>query len=115
MPTGTTRQRARRQARRGRPASTQAGEYVRSEMRKLKRGRGSARSRKQAVAIGLSEARRDGVPLRTPGRGKATRATQQRARRDRAVGQGQAKVSPTRSAAARKAARTRAKRSERAR
>ncbi|MBA4138732.1 MAG: hypothetical protein C0518_15610 [Opitutus sp.] len=64
MPTKSTRQSARRRAQRGNKSSTQAGAYVREEMHKFKRGRGNAQSRKQAVAIGLSEAREDGVRVK---------------------------------------------------
>lgn len=111
MPTTATRQRAQRRKREGEKPTTQAGEYVREEMKKMKRGGGTARSRKQAVAIGLSEARREGVKLDVPRKGQASASTRRKARRDHAVGSGRAKVSPTRSRGARKAARTRARRS----
>lgn len=108
MPTEAAKKRARQDARQGKKPTTQAGEFVREEMHKMKRGKGVARSRKQAIAIGLSEARREGVGLGTPKRGSA--ATKRKARRDTAVGQGRAKPSPTRSRGAKKAARTRARR-----
>lgn len=62
MPTKTARKGAQRDKRKGKAASTQAGNYVKQEMRRLKRG-GSKKpkNRKQAIAIGLSEARQDGV------------------------------------------------------
>lgn len=115
MPTKTAKRRAHRDARQGKKPTTQAGEFVREEMHELKRGSGNVRSRKQAVAIGLSEARRAGVKLGTPKKGKTSSATRRKARRDTAVGQGTAKPSPTRSRGARKAARTRARKNGRSR
>lgn len=64
MPTTTTRRRAQTAKRHGKAPSTQAGEYVREEMHKTKKGTKGVKSRKQAVAIGLSKARRDGVNVR---------------------------------------------------
>jgi hypothetical protein len=109
MPSQTAKKRARRDARQGKKPTTQAGEFIREEMREYKKGSGNVRSRKQAIAIGLSEARRAGVKLGTPAKGKAPKATRRKARRDTAVGQGKAKPSPTRSRGAKKAARTRAR------
>ena len=64
MPTKTARKGAQKDKRKGKAATTQAGNYVKQEMRRLKKG-GSKRpkNRKQAIAIGLSEARRDGVKV----------------------------------------------------
>ncbi len=115
MPTKTAQRRAHRDARQGKKPTTQAGEFVREEMHELKRGSGNVRSRKQAIAIGLSEARRSGVKLGTPKKGKTSSATRRKARRDTAVGQGKAKPSPTRSRGAKKAARTRARKYGRSR
>lgn len=72
MPTKTARKGAQKDKRAGKKASTQAGNYVKQEMRRLKKG-GSKKpkNRKQAIAIGLSEARRDGVNVRNK---KATSA-----------------------------------------
>ncbi len=109
MPTQKTVQRARAAKRQGKKPTTQAGEFIREEMRKMKRGSGTARSPKQAVAIGLSEARRSGVDVRAGKR--ASSATRKKAGRDRAIGKGTAKPDPKRSRAAKKAARTRARRS----
>ena len=109
MPKKSAIKRARRDARAGKKPSTQAGEFVREEMRELKKGSGNVRSRKQAIAIGLSEARRSGVKLNAPKKGKASAGTRRKARRDVAVGQGKVKPSPTRSRGAKKAARTRAR------
>lgn len=73
MPTATTKKRAKARKREGKAATTQAGEYVREQMHKMKRGKGNARSRKQAIAIGLSEARREGV--RVPKEPRSKRQT----------------------------------------
>jgi hypothetical protein len=53
----------------GKSSSTAAGEFVREEMHHIREGRHGARSTKQAIAIGLSKARRAGVPLKPPQRG----------------------------------------------
>src|ERR1051325_3245647 len=63
MPTKSTKKAATRDKRQGKSASTQAGEYVHEKMHKLKHGGGSAKNRKQAIAIGLAEARREGVNI----------------------------------------------------
>jgi hypothetical protein len=105
MPTEKARRQAREAAREGRPPTTQAGAFVQEEMHKLKRGQGTARSRRQAVAIGLSEARREGVGLGPAKRG--SEATRRKSVRDSEVGQGKRKPSPARSQAAKRAARAR--------
>src|SRR5437899_11848817 len=61
-----TMKRARRDKRAGKAATTQAGEFVREEMHHIREGKHGARSTKQAIAIGLSKARRAGVKLRRP-------------------------------------------------
>jgi hypothetical protein len=71
MPEKRTLERARRKARKGRSASTVAGEFVREEIEEIRKGKHGARSARQAIAIGLSKARRAGVPL--AGKGKRTR------------------------------------------
>jgi hypothetical protein len=63
MPWKTTQRRATADRRRGKSASTQAGEFVKEQMHKEKRGKGRAKNPKQAIAIGLSEARRAGVKV----------------------------------------------------
>ena len=70
MPTKTTKKRAAAHKRAGKSSSTQAGEYVREQMHKKKSGKGRAKSRKQAIAIGLSEARRSGVHVKNQPRSK---------------------------------------------
>jgi hypothetical protein len=72
MPSKTTKARAERDRREGKAPTTQAGEFVREEMEHVKRGKHGAKSRKQAVAIGLSKARRAGVKV--PRRKKKTAA-----------------------------------------
>ncbi|HZJ64414.1 MAG TPA: DUF6496 domain-containing protein, partial [Kofleriaceae bacterium] len=71
-------QRAKQKLRRGRSASTAAGEFVREEMHHIREGKHGARSTKQAIAIGLSKARRAGVKLSAPKKGPA----RERAKRD---------------------------------
>jgi hypothetical protein len=81
MPEKGTIARARRDKRAGKSASTQAGEYVREEMEHVREGRHGARSPKQAIAIGLSKARRAGVKLAPPKRGQASERTRRSAER----------------------------------
>ena len=71
MPEKRTRKRAAAKKRQGKPASTQAGEYVAEEMRHKKSGKHKVKSRKQAIAIGLSKARKSGV--RVPRKGASRR------------------------------------------
>jgi hypothetical protein len=96
MPEQTTLKRARRDKRAGKAPTTQAGEFVREEIHHVREGKHGARSTKQAIAIGLSKARRAGVKLgKPPASAKAktkrsaasTRATRRRpsARRSRAI------------------------------
>jgi hypothetical protein len=86
MPDKKTIQRARRDRREGKSASTQAGEFVRETIDNIRRGKHGARSTKQAIAIGLSKARRAGVKLPPPEKGEASEETRQRAKRDLEVG-----------------------------
>ena len=107
MPTTLALRRAQRDAQEGKKPTTQAGEFVREEMHRLHERDGNVRSRKQAIAIGLSEARRSGVKLRLPKKGAVSAATRHRAERDDAIAAGKIKVSPSRSRGAKKAAQTR--------
>jgi hypothetical protein len=66
MPDKETLERAEQDEREGKAASTQAGEFVREEIEHIREGKHGARSAKQAIAIGLSKARRAGVKLPTP-------------------------------------------------
>jgi hypothetical protein len=106
MPERTTMQRARRDRREGKAPSTQAGEFVREEIEHIRAGKHGARSTKQAIAIGLSKARRAGVDLPPPEKGKTSASTRKKARRDYERGHGapsRQKATAKRSSAARKA------------
>jgi hypothetical protein len=87
MPRKETIKRARRDARSGKAPSTQAGEFVREEMHHVREGKHGARNTKQAIAIGLSKARRAGVKLPPNPSGKTTRPSKRKpsAKRSRAV------------------------------
>ena len=99
MPEKETLERAEEDRREGKAPSTQAGEFVREEIHHIREGKHGARSTKQAIAIGLSKARRSGVPLEPPTRGK--KRTKQQAARDVRKGRTQSgrKPSPRRSRA----------------
>jgi len=88
MPERETLQRARRDKRQGKAASTQAGEFIREEMHHIREGKHGARSTKQAIAIGLSKARRSGVDLPAPGKGKVSAKSRKSAQRAYQVGHG---------------------------
>ena len=105
MPEKKTSERGRQDAREGKSPSTQAGEFVREEMEHIREGKHGARSTKQAIAIGLSKARRAGVELPPPKEGKASEETRTQAARNYAQGQKSPdkKPSPTRSRAITKA------------
>jgi hypothetical protein len=105
MPEKKTLERARKDKREGKAATTQAGEFVREEIEHVREGKHGARSAKQAIAIGLSKARRAGVQLAPPKKGRAPEATRRQAERDLERGKkGNAShPSPKRSAAVRKA------------
>jgi uncharacterized protein DUF6496 len=72
MPEKQTLERARRDRRQGKAPSTQAGEFVHEEIEHIREGKHGARSAKQAIAIGLSKARRAGVKLPPPPKGRAS-------------------------------------------
>lgn len=74
--------RARQDAREGKSPATQAGEFVREEFHHAHKGRHGARSAKQAIAIGLSKARRAGVKLPPPPQGKVSEKVRHQARLD---------------------------------
>lgn len=82
MPWKTTMKRAQKDKREGKTPSTQAGEFVREEMEHIRRGKHGARSTKQAIAIGLSKARRAGVDLKPPKKGRASEKTRKSAEHD---------------------------------
>jgi hypothetical protein len=91
MPAKTTVERARKDLRRGKSPTTAAGEFVHEEIEHVRRGKHGARSPQQAIAIGLSKARRAGVPLPPPAKGKAKEKTRRSA--ERAYRKGQAGAS----------------------
>lgn len=101
MPFKRTIERARRDKRQGKSASTQAGEFVREEIEEIRAGKHGARSTKQAIAIGLSKARRAGVKLPAPRKGQTSEAVRKKATRDlqKAQSKTRAKVSRKRSLA----------------
>ena len=108
MPEKETIERARKDAREGKSPSTQAGEFVREEIHHVREGKHGARSTKQAIAIGLSKARRAGVKVARPRRGTASPSTRAQAARDTAAGRTRSKkktVSRRRSRAVSKALR----------
>jgi hypothetical protein len=86
MPETSTLKRAKRDLREGKSPSTAAGEFVHEEIDHVRSGKHGARSARQVIAIGLSKARRAGVPLRPPGDDQS-KQTRRAARRDSEVGQ----------------------------
>ncbi|HJU45072.1 MAG TPA: DUF6496 domain-containing protein, partial [Vicinamibacterales bacterium] len=97
MPEKETIERARRDKRQGKSPSTQAGEFVREEIHHVREGKHGARSTKQAIAIGLSKARRAGVKLGTPK--NASAATKRSVKSAARAGRKRAKPSRRRSQA----------------
>lgn len=82
MPDKKTIQKANADKRRGLSPGTQAGEFVRAEIDKIRKGEHGARSAKQAIGIGLSEARRAGVELKVPKKGSVPEASRRQAKRE---------------------------------
>lgn len=93
MPERKTIERARANKHAGKAPSTQAGEFVKEEVDRVRSGKHGVRSAKQAVAIGLSKARRAGVDLKPPAKGNASEATRKKAAQDSAAGHGTKKRS----------------------
>jgi hypothetical protein len=91
MPRQETIRKAKEDKREGKSPSTQAGEFVREEIDKIRQGEHGARSPQQAIAIGLSEARRAGVDLPPRGKGKAKARTSRSAKYAYEAGQGRRK------------------------
>src|SRR2546422_4897710 len=87
MPEQETLERAHQDDAEGKAPSTQAGEFVREEMHHIREGKHGARNTKQAIAIGLSKARRAGIKLPSNPSGKTTKATKRKpsAKRSRAI------------------------------
>lgn len=107
MPDMETLERAREDREEGKSPSTQAGEFVREEIEHVREGKHGARSTKQAIAIGLSKARRAGVDLPPPAPGQTSAETRKKAARDEAAAKRPHPKSPSprRSRATRKALR----------
>lgn len=105
MPEKRIRERAKRDEQKGKAASSQAGEFVREEIHHVREGKHGTRSPKEAIAIGLSKARRAGVRLRPPERGSVPEKTRRSAERAYEVGRG---ASPRRPSTRRKRATTQA-------
>jgi hypothetical protein len=97
MPDKTTIEKAEQDKAEGKSPSTQAGEFVHDEIKKIRKGKHGARSAKQAIAIGLSEARRAGVDLPPPKTG--SKELKKKAKRDSEKGRSHAPVSRKRSRA----------------
>jgi Family of unknown function (DUF6496) len=92
MPDKRTIEKAKEDKRQGKSPSTQAGEFVKAEIDKVRQGTHGVRSPKQAIAIGLSEARRAGVDLPPPKRGKTKKSTRKGAQYAYEAGQQKRKV-----------------------
>src|SRR5437588_2674701 len=107
MPEEEVVEQARKDEEEGKAPSTQAGEFVREEMHHVREGKHGAASPQQAIAIGLSKARRAGVKLRAPKRGRASASVRTKAQRDLRKGRSsrRRKQSATRSRAVRGALR----------
>lgn len=103
MPEKGTLKRAKMDKLAGKSPGTQAGEFVREEIEHIRKGKHGARSAKQAIAIGLSKARRAGVALKTPAKGRVSEKTRKSAKAASAKGQKKEPISRTRSMARRKA------------
>lgn len=101
MPEKETLERVRQDKREGKAPSTQAGEFVREEIEHIREGKHGARSTKQAIAIGLSKARRAGVKLAPPKRGPAS--VKRKAQRDLRAAKKRRKPNPKRARAVRAA------------
>ena len=95
MPEKETLKRAAEDKAEGKSPSTQAGEFVREEIEHIREGKHGARSARQAIAIGLSKARRAGVKLPPPKKGQASKETREQAKRDVKRGKKATKKKPS--------------------
>src|SRR4249919_2072620 len=109
MPEKRTLKRASKDKREGKAPSTQAGEFVREEIEHIRAGKHGARSAKQAIAIGLSKARRAGVELPPPKKGEASEGTRRKARQDAEAGAPRVRKATTRKAASKTVGKTASK------
>lgn len=95
MPQRSTVQRAKKDLREGKAPTTAAGEFVHEEIEHVRQGKHGARSPQQAIAIGLSKARRAGIPLKPPKAGTTKESTRKRAEHDYEKGQAEPQESPS--------------------
>jgi hypothetical protein len=93
MPEQDVIDRAHRDAEQGKSPSTQAGEFVREEIEHVREGKHGARSPQQAIAIGLSKARRAGIKLPPPKKGRSSQKVRRQAERDLKKGRAEARTS----------------------
>jgi hypothetical protein len=103
MPDKDTLERAKKDKREGKSPSTQAGEFIKEQFDHIREGKHGARSPEQAIAIGLSEARRSGVKLPPPKKGKYSDEVTHKAEKDLEAGEHPHKPNPKRSRATEKA------------
>ena len=103
MPTKQVLERAKRDKQQGKAATTQAGEFIREEFHHIREGKHGARSPRQAIAIGLSKARRAGVELKPPAVGEQPESTRRKADHDYERGHG---ATPARRSTAKRRAAT---------
>src|SRR3954447_3867553 len=89
MPEKKTLEKAKRDLKQGKSPTTAAGEFVKEEIEHVRQGKHGARSTKQAIAIGLSKARRAGVSLPAPQKGQTSETTRRSAQRELATARGQ--------------------------
>ena len=94
MPDEQVVERAKEDLREGKSPSTAAGEFVHEKIEHVRQGKHGARSPQQAIAIGLSEARRAGIPLAPPGKGKTSSSTRNKAKQDYEKGQTSPQTGP---------------------
>jgi hypothetical protein len=87
MPDEATTKKANEDLREGKSPTTAAGEFVHEEIEHVREGKHGARSPQQAIAIGLSKARRAGIQVKPPAKGKTSKSTRQKAERDYEKGQ----------------------------
>ena len=95
MPEKKTIQRAQKKKRAGKAPTTQAGEFVREELHHVREGKHGVRSTKQAIAIGLSKARKAGVNLKPPAKGQTSERTRRSAERAYRKGQSERPQAPS--------------------
>jgi hypothetical protein len=103
MPLKSTSKKANRAGQTGKSPSSQAGEFVREEIENIRGGKHGARNTKQAIAIGLSKARRAGIKLPPPKPGTTSAETRRKAQRDLQMAGSNQKTNAKRSRATTKA------------